>query len=47
LVEGPVSVFLDGGVLVIDWDQTINQITMTGTATYAFSGLLFEDMLDG
>jgi diaminopimelate epimerase len=47
LVDGPVSVFLDGGLLVIDWDQSSNQITMTGTATFAFNGGLSEEMLDG
>lgn len=47
LVQGPVSVKLDGGVLLIDWDQTENRITMTGAASFAFDGVLSEELLDG
>jgi len=47
LVQGPVSVQLDGGVLLIDWDQTENSITMTGAASFAFDGVLSEELLDG
>ena len=36
---------LDGGVLEIDWDQSANQITMTGSASHAFSGQLSTDLL--
>lgn len=46
LVEGPVTVNLDGGELIIDWDQSSNHITMTGGTTYAFDGVLAEDLLD-
>ena len=45
LVGGPVKVQLDGGVLEIDWDQSANQITMTGSASHAFSGQLSADLL--
>lgn len=47
LVQGPVHVQLDGGELVIDWDQRENRITMTGAATFAFDGVLPEDLLNG
>ena len=40
-----VMVQLDGGVLEIDWDQSANQITMTGGASHAFSGQLSADLL--
>lgn len=45
LVAGPIKVQLDGGVLEIDWDQSANQITMTGGASHAFSGQLSADLL--
>jgi diaminopimelate epimerase len=47
VVEGPVRVNLDGGELLIDWDQSANHITMTGGTTFAFDGLLSGEMLDG
>ena len=47
LVSGPVTVQLDGGDLLIDWDQSANQITMTGGTTFAFDGVLSEELLHG
>ena len=46
LVTGPVTVQLDGGELVIDWDQQANQIWMTGSATFAFDGMLSAELLN-
>jgi diaminopimelate epimerase len=37
LVEGPVTVSLPGGDLVIDW-RTGEHIEMTGPATFVFAG---------
>lgn len=47
LVEGPINVLLDGGELEIEWDQSDNRITMTGAATFAFNGVLSEELLHG
>ena len=40
--ENNVTVHLLGGDLEIEWDQTSNQIYMTGPATTAFDGELLE-----
>jgi diaminopimelate epimerase len=34
----PIRVSLPGGDLIIQWDQTVNKIYMTGPATFAFAG---------
>jgi len=45
LVEGPVSVALDGGTLEIDWRE--DGVRMTGPTARVFDGTFASDILEG
>ncbi len=44
LMSGPVTITLDGGTLLIDWQQP-NSVIMTGEVCYVASGIIDKDFM--